>query len=213
MRPARWSPGAASRSTEGLGISPDLLGARAFFPPGDWDFLATIPARGETSYHYVAPTLCDSTSEGICWSTFLVSAQTEDPLTYFDSSPDSGYSVDNLEPAPPGSLLARSRRFTVVITWEPNQEPDLDHYAVYRGENFCNFSIASDLKSLFTLVYCLPDIRQFNPCEFSNEFLSKVIQAHSHTPAIFRFGPCMAFVVIEIFGHFKTAFLAVGMHW
>ena len=70
-------------------------------PPGDWDFIKTVPARGESTYNTVCPTLGDSTqAEGMYWSVFFVSAMTADPLVYFDSDPDSGYSLDNIPPLP-----------------------------------------------------------------------------------------------------------------
>jgi hypothetical protein len=34
------------------------------------------------------------------WSVFFVRAMTPDPLVYFDSDPDSGYSLDNIPPLP-----------------------------------------------------------------------------------------------------------------
>lgn len=71
------------------------------YPPGDWDFVRTVPARGESTYNTVCPTLADSTeAEGMYWSVFFVSAMTSDPLVYFDSDPDSGYSLDNIPPLP-----------------------------------------------------------------------------------------------------------------
>ena len=71
------------------------------YPPGDWDFIKTVPARGESTYSTVCPTLGDSTqAEGMYWSVFFVSAMTADPLVYFDSDPDSGYSLDNIPPLP-----------------------------------------------------------------------------------------------------------------
>jgi hypothetical protein len=71
------------------------------YPPGDWDFIKTVPARGESTYSAVCPTLGDSTqAEGMYWSVFFVSAMTVDPLAYFDSDPDSGYSLDNIPPLP-----------------------------------------------------------------------------------------------------------------
>jgi len=71
------------------------------YPPGDWDFIKTVPARGESTYSTVCPTLGDSTQDGgMYWSVFFVSAMTPDPLVYFDSDPDSGYSLDNIPPLP-----------------------------------------------------------------------------------------------------------------
>ena len=68
------------------------------WPPGEWEFITTVPARYEEEYATIAPTLADSTSEDIYWSVFFISAETPDPGIYFDSEPDSGYSVDNLPP-------------------------------------------------------------------------------------------------------------------
>jgi len=68
------------------------------WPPGEWEYISTVPARGEWEYATIAPTLADSTSDGVYWSVFFVSAETPDPLVYFDTDPDSGYSIDNLPP-------------------------------------------------------------------------------------------------------------------
>jgi hypothetical protein len=68
------------------------------WPPGEWEFIITVPAFEEDTYAAICPTLADSTSEGIYWSTFFIRAGTSNPGTYFDSEPDSGYSIDNLPP-------------------------------------------------------------------------------------------------------------------
>jgi hypothetical protein len=96
-----------------------------------WDYITTVPARGDVGYQVVAPTLCDSTAAGICWSTFMVSATTSDLYTYFDSESDRGYSVDNLAPAAPVNLVWR---FPTLCTWDKALEPDVSYYSVY-GSN------------------------------------------------------------------------------
>lgn len=93
-----------------------------------WDYLGRVPARYDSIYQYVAATLCDSTDEGICWSVFMVSAETPDPGTYFDSAPDSGYSIDNLAPAPPPGLMMTS---ATELAWEKVPDTDFDYYSVY----------------------------------------------------------------------------------
>jgi len=98
-----------------------------------WDFIARVPARQDSFYHYVAPTLCDSTiSGGLCLSTFIISAMTSDPGLYFDSLPDSGYSVDNLSPAMPEELIVNYSSEQNVLTWTPSPDPDLSNFLVYR---------------------------------------------------------------------------------
>jgi len=90
-----------SQSEEILPSSSGMFDGSRDYPPGDWDFIKTVPARGEETYNTICPTLGDYTEEhGIYWSVFFVSAMTSDPLVYYDSDPDSGYSEDNLPPLP-----------------------------------------------------------------------------------------------------------------
>ncbi len=73
------------------------------YPPGDWDYLGTVPACCEETYATILPTLADSSaSSGVFWSVFFVRALTETPEIYFDSAPDSGYSVCDIIPPDPG---------------------------------------------------------------------------------------------------------------
>jgi len=63
-----------------------------------------------------------------------VSALTPDELIFFDSSPDSGYTVDNLFPVAPEQLLATITPSTVSLCWNGNPGPDIHHYNIYRHE-------------------------------------------------------------------------------
>jgi hypothetical protein len=101
-----------------------------------WDYLHTIPARGDSIYQSVVPTLCDSTeAEGICWSVFMVSAMTDDPFTYYDSYPDSGYSVDNLAPAPPPEVwMEGCPEYPCYVVWEESSDQDVQYYGVYGSD-------------------------------------------------------------------------------
>jgi hypothetical protein len=95
-----------------------VLGGGQFYPPGEWDFIKTVPARGEEKYNTVCPTLGDSTeAEGMYWSVFFVSAMTPHPLFYYDSEPNSGYSLDNIPPVP----ISDSERGLIVTgtSWDP----------------------------------------------------------------------------------------------
>ena len=98
-----------------------------------WDYIATIPARGDTSYYAVVPTLADSSASGTHWSTFFVSATTAAPTISFFSPADSGYSVDNLPPAIPAPFTAGYTAGATALHWGRNTEPDLWYYRVYRG--------------------------------------------------------------------------------
>jgi hypothetical protein len=93
-----------------------------------WDYILTVPARGDSIYQCVAPTLCDSTAAGICWSTFFVSAVTADPLTYFDSASASGYSIDNLAPAAPDGMHFET---PTLLAWDESEDADFRYFTVY----------------------------------------------------------------------------------
>ncbi|MDD3642485.1 MAG: FlgD immunoglobulin-like domain containing protein, partial [Candidatus Krumholzibacteria bacterium] len=57
----------------------------------------------EAAYAAVVPTLADSTAErGVYFSVFFVRALTQVPAVYFDSPPDSGYSIGPAEQPEPG---------------------------------------------------------------------------------------------------------------
>ncbi len=98
-----------------------------------WDFVATVPARGDTSYYAVVPTLADSSASGTHWSTFFVSATTPSPTVNFFSAADSGYSVDNLPPATPAPFTAAYTGGATDLHWGRNTEPDLWYYRIYRA--------------------------------------------------------------------------------
>jgi hypothetical protein len=102
---------------------------RLAYPPGDWDYVTTVPARCEDVYSTIVPTLCDSSAAlGVCWSFFFISAVTAEPDFYFDSPVDSGYSVDNLAPAPPANLHMPA---ATDLAWDEAPEEDFDYFTVY----------------------------------------------------------------------------------
>jgi len=111
------------------------------YPPGNWDYVTTVPARCEDVYSTVVPTLCDSSvAYGVCWSFFFVSALTAEPSFYFDSPPDSGYSVDNLAPSPPAGLYMPT---DTDLAWDEAPEADFDYFTVYGsdGPDFAGVSL------------------------------------------------------------------------
>jgi len=107
------------------------------YPPGDWDFLMSVPADCEDAYWAVVPTLADSTiAEGMYYTTFFVRARTATPGAYYDSPPDSGYSVDNLAPSIPASIqVAYNTGGGNQLTWQECPDADFDYFCVYRGES------------------------------------------------------------------------------
>ena len=114
--PARVAPG----------LKPQLAG---------WDYVATIPAHGESEYSMVLPTLGDSTASGTEWTTFMIRAATASPYVFFDSEPESAYSVDNLAPSAPLNFQVTqvTGNGSVVLEWDANGEIDLHNYDLHRG--------------------------------------------------------------------------------
>jgi hypothetical protein len=105
-----------------------------------WEWIANIPWRHYlTAYSYPMPTLCDTLTGQMAWHHFFVSSQTDNPLVYWDSAPDSGYSVDNLAPAKVKGLGGETPA-GLLLTWKSNTEGDLKNYAVYRNGMFVSFS-------------------------------------------------------------------------
>jgi len=98
-----------------------------------WEWIGNQPAHYLPNYLYTAATLFDSTLATDGWHYFFVSAHTSDPFVFWDSQPDSGYSVDNLAPAVPKGLMAVFYADSTVLTWLSNSETDLAYYAIYRG--------------------------------------------------------------------------------
>jgi len=132
------------RQTDGpdlicLGRHPSLAStplAPAEFPPGTWELVASLPANHGDQYFCSVPTVADSASAFV-YSVYCILAKTSTPVDCYFSPPDSGYSVDNLPPSAPQGLAGRYGypSFQFVLTWNPNMEADLSHYAVYKGDH------------------------------------------------------------------------------
>ena len=132
-------------------ISVHSPGSLPIYPPGEWEWLVTLPAFGETLYSVVVPTLKDLTiAEGMYWSVFFVRAGTDNPTIYFDSPIDSGYSLDNLSPSPPAGLFALREPGAMKLTWSPTIALDFDFYTLYR-DTLSGFTPAPNNRLGFTI--------------------------------------------------------------
>jgi hypothetical protein len=98
-----------------------------------WDFVGTVPAYADSAYTLVVPTLADSNATGFNRAVLFVRAAGATPTIFYDSAPDSGYSVDNLPPIPPASFVAVYEAGATHLHWGANSEPDFWYYRVYRG--------------------------------------------------------------------------------
>jgi C1A family cysteine protease len=75
---------------------PEIVGPYEYGTTGPaWELVATAEANGSFSYEVSAPTLCDSSASGTCWTTFCVTAHTGTPKDRYVSEIVQGYSVDD----------------------------------------------------------------------------------------------------------------------
>ena len=112
---------------------------RATSPAGallyGWDLVGSLAAYCDTAYSLVVPTLADSNGSGYHRAALLVRAATATPGVYYDSPADSGYSVDNLPPAPPAPFTAAYASGVTHLHWGASTAADFWYYRVYRGES------------------------------------------------------------------------------
>ena len=104
----------------------------------DWIYVGAVPAHQDDEYLTIAMTLADSTvAQGMHHSVYFVRAATSNPGLYFDSPPDSGYSLDNLAPGVPAGLVINAG----VLDWNESTAADFDYFTVY-GSNAPTFGSA-----------------------------------------------------------------------
>ncbi len=127
--------GSVNSFKEMLGLYPQLKpGAKVSVLGTVWTFINSVPAQHHDRYGYVAPTLFDSTVvSGMYWSVFYISGHTSDPGTFYESLPDSGYSVDNLLPSTPAGLAALIQGHNVQLRWDQSSDPDVNYFSIYRS--------------------------------------------------------------------------------
>jgi hypothetical protein len=102
-----------------------------------WQWIGDQPSTYSPAYSFPAETQFDSVSVNPGIHYFRVIAHhTWDQYRFWESNPDSGYSVDNVAPGSPFFLTAmRAGGSDVDLDWSPSglNEPDFMEYWVYRG--------------------------------------------------------------------------------
>ena len=99
---------------------------------GTSDGLAQIPAIQGDNYQFVASTINDSISTGTHAEAYYITAHTDQPWTYYTSSVDSGYSVDNIPPFAPDSIDVMIGSGELLASWEDLNNPDILLYEVFK---------------------------------------------------------------------------------
>ena len=100
-----------------------------------WEYVGEVAASHKSGYSYLTPTVCDSVSGSNPPTLFMVEAITSANAMWWDSDPDSGYSVDNLSPATPTLLTGNYAAGVTHLHWGENSEADLAGYRLYRGSS------------------------------------------------------------------------------
>ncbi len=100
-----------------------------------WEWLASPIAHRFRFYAQTVRTRSNRTLSAGATETFMVSAHTRHPDVFYDSDLASGFSTDDLAPAPPHMRPAAIGSDRIVISWRANVEPDLLRYAVYRSDD------------------------------------------------------------------------------
>ena len=98
-----------------------------------WEYVGVQSAFQLPSYSFIAPTAGDSVAGSNPLTAFMVRARGLARAEYWDSAPDSGYSVDDLAPAAPAPFSGQYVSGSTVLAWGPNGEADLAGYRLYRG--------------------------------------------------------------------------------
>ena len=120
----------AYRRNDASPSSPAGLSQRQLLDAG-WTQVAAVSAHAHGTYGIEVPTLGDSTDTlGPYYSTYFIRAATETPALYFDSLPDSAYSVDNLSPGAPLNLVFSSGD----LDWQDSTAEDFDYFTVYGSQ-------------------------------------------------------------------------------
>ncbi|MCK4596847.1 hypothetical protein KAU04_02370, partial [bacterium] len=100
-----------------------VIDAKGEIQKGYWELVGTQEAHYFEGYSYTAPTQYDSSAGNPAYFSFIVSAHTADPYIFYDSAPDSGYSVDNINPAKTqvtvlASGSAKGSVNTIWLAWD-----------------------------------------------------------------------------------------------
>ena len=100
--------------------------------PSAWDFVSSVPASHLDEYGLIASTIFDSSEiGGMHWSVLKVSARFRELIDPVFSSPDSGYSADNVIPSKVAGAFATLPGGQSVLRWDPVTDLDIDHYEIY----------------------------------------------------------------------------------
>jgi hypothetical protein len=129
---ARWADDGGAGAAGAVPMAGRLF-RHSSSPAYAWEFIASQPTNGSSQYTYTAATTRDSTGTANPSTAFMVEARWSGGTAFWDSAPDSGYSVDNLAPSAPAQFTGQYASGSSALHWLRNVEPDLAGYRLYRG--------------------------------------------------------------------------------
>jgi hypothetical protein len=113
----------------GKAISTTLQAGQTIF----WEYVGSQVAAGDAGYSYVVSTTSDSVATSNPYTMVRIQARASTGSTFWNSAPDSGYSVDNLAPPAPAPFTGQYASGTSTLHWAVNPATDLAEYRLYRG--------------------------------------------------------------------------------
>ena len=129
----QWLPSSGDDSRHGIASYAVYRVVNLAHLDENFELMATIPAAQLPGYGQIVPTLADSNAQGIPYYSYFIRAQSVNPLAFWDTPLDSGYSVDNIAPASP-LLSGEEAEGGVALTWTAAPDSDLAFYHVYRSD-------------------------------------------------------------------------------
>ncbi|HRE40236.1 MAG TPA: FG-GAP-like repeat-containing protein [Ignavibacteria bacterium] len=118
-------------------------------PPGTsgfaWQTVYSQTANNNSLYNLNISTPSDSNSNGNSTFFYRVVAKTSNGSVYWRSNILSGSSIDNLAPLPPVDLMASGNSNSIKLNWQPNIEPDLKKYLIFKNDVFYKESLTNNL--------------------------------------------------------------------
>ena len=100
-----------------------------------WDSVSFILANGDFINSTNVFTLCDSTIDSSCLTSYKISARLLNSDSIVWSNTLAGYSLDNLPPSTPTGLTAIEFEDILKLTWDSNSDDDLVNYILDKSDD------------------------------------------------------------------------------